>query len=84
MPLRDNIQHTHETGIHASGEIRTLNPCKRAAQTHALDCHLKMKQNILLNNFMTLNRKYVRDKQNSQRANISSDRAKSLHPRQQN
>jgi hypothetical protein len=82
--LRDNTQHTRETDIHASGGIWTLNPCKRSAQNHALDYHLKMQQTILLTNFITLNRKYVIDKANSQRANISSDRAKSLHPRQQN
>ena len=83
-PLRDNTQHTQQTDIHASGGIRTLNPCKRATQTHALDCHLKMQQTVLLTNIITLNTKSVRDKAIPQRANIACDRAKSLHPRQQN
>jgi hypothetical protein len=30
-PLPDNIQHSQETDIHASGEIRTCNPNKQAA-----------------------------------------------------
>jgi hypothetical protein len=37
-PLPDNTQHLQETDIHAVGEIRTRNPSKRTAQTHALDC----------------------------------------------
>jgi len=80
-PLRANTQ---QADIHASGGVRTLNPWNRAAQTHASDCHLKMQQTILPNNFITFNTKYILDKANSKRANISGDQAKSLHQRQQN
>jgi len=58
-PLRDKTQHAHETDIHASGGFQTLYPCKRAVQTHAIDCHLKMQQTLLLTTLITCNTKYV-------------------------
>jgi hypothetical protein len=36
-PLPDNTQHSQETDIHASGEIRTRDLSQRAAATYALD-----------------------------------------------
>jgi hypothetical protein len=35
-PLPDNIQHSHETDIHAFGGIRTHDPSKRAAANPSL------------------------------------------------
>jgi hypothetical protein len=36
-PLLVNIQHTQETNIHATGEIRTHNPSKRAVADPRLE-----------------------------------------------